>query len=90
MTKLSFAYALVFASLTGSAFAHGPVSCDVPKEEWRPRAELARELKAKGWSIKKLELFNGCYEIYGYDENEKFVEAFFNPKTFERVFPAAE
>jgi hypothetical protein len=91
MKKLTLACGFVLLSLgTGSAFAHGPVSCDAPKDEWRPRAELSRELKAKGWSIKKLEIYNGCYEVYGYDEKEKFVEAFFNPKTFERVIPAAE
>jgi hypothetical protein len=89
-TFLSVCAAAVVAFTAQNAAAHGAVSCDAPKNEWRPRAELARELKAKGWNIKKFEIYNGCYEIYGYDEKEKFVEAFFNPKTFERVFPAAE
>jgi hypothetical protein len=72
----------------GSAAAHGDVSCpDVPRSERRPTVELQKELQKQGWTVRKLQKFNGCYEVYGYDANGKKVEAFFDPKTFERVRP---
>jgi hypothetical protein len=42
-------------------------------------------LKSKGWTVRKIQLLNGCYEVYGYDPMGKKVEAFFHPKTFERL-----
>jgi len=71
----------------GPAAAHGKVSCDVPAAERRPQAELQRDLQGQGWTVRKIEVHKGCYEVYGVDQNGKKVEAFFNPKTFERVRP---
>lgn len=70
---------------SGGVHAHGDVACAEPKSEWRPSVELQKQLKASGWSVRKIKESNGCYEVYGFDENEKRVEAFFNPRTFERV-----
>jgi hypothetical protein len=70
------------------ASAHGNVSCDVPKSEWRPRVELQKQLKSVGWTIRDIKIQNGCYEVYGFDEKSARVEAFFNPKTFDRVLPS--
>jgi hypothetical protein len=86
MNKL-LAAGLFLATLAtaGAAAAHGNVSCSVPKAEHRPMLELQRTLKGQGWTVRKVQVFNGCYEVYGYDEKSKAVEAFFNPKTFERL-----
>lgn len=67
------------------ALAHGDVTCNEARTEWRPSVELQAELKKAGWTVRKIQIENGCYEVYGFDENAKRVEAFFNPKTFERV-----
>lgn len=72
-------------AIADSAAAHGKVSCDVPKAEHRPQAELRQDLERQGWKVGKLKVWRGCYEVYGQDPNGKKVEAFFNPKTFERV-----
>lgn len=89
MRKL-LALGLVLTGLSaaaGPALAHGNVSCDVPRAERRPAIELQKELKKQGWTVRKIQVLNGCYEVYGYDANDKRVEAFFNPKTFERIRP---
>jgi hypothetical protein len=88
MRKL-IALGVLLASLaaTGTAAAHGNIACDVPRAERRPAVELQKELQKQGWKVRKLERFNGCYEVYGYDANGKKVEAFFDPKTFERLRP---
>jgi hypothetical protein len=68
------------------AFAHGDVSCPAAtKAERKPTAALVQVLKSKGWVIRKLQMFNNCYEVYGFDDKGRPVEAFFDPKTLERV-----
>lgn len=71
-----------------SAFAHGDVSCPAsPKEEWKPQMDLQKKLVGEGWKVRQVKQFNNCYEVYGFDEKGGKVEAFFDPKTFERVQP---
>lgn len=83
--------ALVLALTASTAFAHGNVSCPaVPKEEKKPQMDLQKKLEGEGWKVRKVQNYNGCYEVYGFDGAGKKAEAFFNPKTFERVYPEGE
>lgn len=82
---------LVLALTASTAFAHGNVSCPaVPKEEKKPQMELQKKLEAEGWKVRKVQNYKECYEVYGFDAQGKKAEAFFNPKTFERVYPEGE
>jgi len=83
--------AAVFGALfTSAAFAHGDVKCDTPKAEWKGQMELQAKLVNEGWKVRKVQVFGGCYEVYGFDAKGERAEAFFDPKTFERVMPAGE
>lgn len=74
------------ALLPTLVFAHGEgVECKVPANEWRPKEELASKLEKEGWTIRKLKVDNGCYEVYGFDAKGKKRESYFNPKTLETV-----
>jgi hypothetical protein len=69
-----------------AAVAHGNVSCPVStRAERKPAAQLIAKLKEMGWTIRKVQMFNNCYEVYGFDDKKKPVEAFFDPRTLERV-----
>jgi len=65
--------------------ADGNVQCDSQRADRKPMIYLQRELKAKGWTVRRIQPFNGCYEVYGYDDKDKAVEAYFHPVTFVRV-----
>jgi len=79
------------AVTASAAFAHGNVSCPaMPKEEKKPQMELQKKLEGEGWKVRQVKNYNGCYEVYGFDGEGKKAEAFFNPKTFERVYPEDE
>lgn len=79
------AAALLALAATG-AHAHGNVVCPTyPKSEWRPHTELNDKLVKEGWTVRRMELTPTCYEVYGKDPQGKRVEAFFDPKTLERV-----
>lgn len=68
------------------AWAHGDVKCaPVPKAEWRPHTELEKKLTAEGWVVRRMVKSDSCYEVYAKDPQGRRIEAFFHPKTFERV-----
>ena len=65
---------------------HEKVRCEpVPTVEFRPQMELQRQLTAAGWKVRQVKEFNGCYEVYGFDEKGQRTEALFHPKTFEKI-----
>ncbi len=81
----------LLTAFAGAAFAHGAVSCPVvPKEEKKGQMELQKKLESEGWKVRKVQNYNNCYEVYGFDDKGKKAEAFFHPKTFERVWPEGE
>jgi hypothetical protein len=78
--------ALAATLALGSAFAQHAEKCEpIPKEEWKPQAELERKLTNEGWKITRVKITNGCYEVYGRDAKNNRMETFFHPKTFEIV-----
>ena len=69
-----------------SAHAQHAEKCEpIPKEEWRPQADLERKLSNEGWKISRVKITNGCYEVYGRDAKNNKMETFFHPRTFEIV-----
>lgn len=77
---------LLLALASTAAQAHGDWTCaPIPKEQWKPHTELQRKLEAEGWRLRQMKTSNGCYEVYGVDPKGKRVEAFFDPKSFERI-----
>ena len=84
--------ALLCALAAGAASAHGDVKCDANpnKAEWQPQMTLQAKLVGEGWKVRKVQVYNGCYEVYGFNAQGAKAEAFFDPKTFERVMPAGE
>lgn len=85
------AASLLLAGFASASFAHGNVSCPVvPKEEKKPQMDLQRKLEGEGWKVRQVKNYNNCYEVYGFDDKGQKAEAFFHPKTFERVYPEGE
>ena len=77
---------IALATCASAAFAHGKVECKAyPQSEWRPHTELEQKLVKEGWKIRRMEKTDTCYEVYAKTPDGKRVEAFFDPKTLERV-----
>lgn len=75
----------LLAAGTALAQEHTERCEPVPKEEWRPQAELERMLANKGWKIARIKITNGCYEVYARDAKNAKKEVFFHPKTLAPV-----
>lgn len=81
--------ALLALAACRPALAEHAEKCDpLPKEEWRPQAELERKLANQGWKVGRVVVTNGCYEVYGHNEKGRRVETFFHPKTLAVVSAA--
>ena len=85
-SPIRIAAAVALLALAGAASAQHAEKCEpIPKAEWKPQAELEKKLTGRGWKVSRVKIVNGCYEVYGRDEKNAKVEAFFHPKTFEPV-----
>ena len=83
---LAFVAAAGWTSANAQFVEHDKIRCEpVPKEQMRPQMELQRKLNGEGWKVRQIKNFNGCYEVYGFDEKGERVEAFFHPGTLEKV-----
>ena len=68
---------LALALAAGTAFAQHAEKCDpIPREEWKPQAELERKLTDQGWKINKVKVVNGCNQVHGRNETGRAVESF--------------
>lgn len=81
MKKLVLSIALL--SVIGAGAARAEDLCKVPDAEWQPKEALEQMLKNEGWTVKKIKIDDGCYEVYGTDAKGSRMETYFNPKTFE-------
>ena len=73
--------AFVAAFPVGSAFADD--ECFVPMADWKPREAVAALAAQKGWTVRRIKIDDGCYEIDGTDAQGQRIEATVNPATLE-------
>jgi hypothetical protein len=86
MKRSVCAIALIGGLLSIEAFATGLATCDSgPQETWQPQAKLEKQLTEKGWTVRRIKIDGGCYEVYALNEKGERVEAYFHPKTLESV-----
>ena len=84
--KRQLLIALLGLGTRGATRAQHAKKCDpIPKDEWKPQAELERKLKNEGWTFGRVKIENGCDEVYGKNAVRRQMETFFHPKTFEVV-----
>ena len=75
-------------AVSAPAFATGVMTCNVPKADHKPQADLVAKLTQEGWQVRKAKPDGGCYEVYGTTPEGDRVEAYFDPATFEKLYVA--
>ncbi|MGD9880865.1 MAG: PepSY domain-containing protein [Reyranella sp.] len=53
--------------------------CKVPMAQWQPREAVEQMAKAHGWTVRRIKIDDGCYEIKGRDENSREIEVRVDP-----------
>ena len=62
------------------------VCTSAPRSEWLPEDEMKLLAQHRGYRIKTFKVANNsCYEVYGFDRDNRIVEAYFNPVTARLV-----
>lgn len=68
------------------AQATGLATCDSgPEEGWQKQEVLEQRLEDQGWTVRRIKVDGGCYEVYALDAEGQRVEAYFHPVTLEPV-----
>ncbi|GGC90868.1 PepSY domain-containing protein [Halopseudomonas salina] len=68
---------LVLVFLSTSVLADD--DCDDPVASWQPRENLRQKLEAEGWTVYRIKVDDGCYEVKGLAPEGYRAEASFAP-----------
>ncbi len=63
----------------------GEGECSVPMADWRPREAVQALAKEKGWTVQRIRIDDGCYEIKGRDGEGRKIEIALDPATLAVV-----
>ena len=69
----------VLFSLLLSGVALADTNCVDPVADWKPREVLQRQLEQRGWSIQRIKVDDGCYEVRGVDHRGNKFKAIYAP-----------
>lgn len=53
--------------------------------EWQPREAVAKMALEKGWTVTRIRIDDGCYQIRGVDPQGHAIKVMVNPATLEVV-----
>ena len=59
--------------------------CFVPMADWQPRDAVARLAEENGWTVRRIKIDDGCYEIDGSDATGRRIEATIHPGTLQVI-----
>jgi hypothetical protein len=70
----------------GTAWAgHRHDDCAVPMTDWQPREAVAKMAEKNGWTVRRIKIDDGCYELIANDTKGNRIEAKVHPGTLEVV-----
>lgn len=70
-----------FAALALNCPAHADTDCTDPIADWKPREVLRQQLESRGWTVQRIKVDDGCYEVRGTDRLGNKVKAKYGPAT---------
>ena len=79
------AAAILVLTLAGLGTARADDDCHVPMERWQPREAVQTMAAGRGWTVTRIKIDDGCYEIRGTDEGGRPFKAKIDPATLEIV-----
>lgn len=59
--------------------------CRVPMADWQPREAVQKAAEAQGWTVRRIKIDDGCYEIDGRDAEGREIEVKLDPATLAVV-----
>ncbi|WP_158969342.1 PepSY domain-containing protein [Chachezhania sediminis] len=59
--------------------------CFVPMADWKPRGAVEQMAGQNGWTIRRIKIDDGCYEIKGRDAQGRRIEVKVDPGTLDII-----
>ena len=75
--------ALAFALTLGAGAAWADDDCFVPMANWQPRDAVIRLAQENGWTVRRIRIDDGCYQIIGRDAQGRALRVTLQPDTLE-------
>lgn len=75
--------AAALLALSGAALADE--DCNVPMERWQPREAVMQLGRDRGWTVQRVKVDDGCYEIRGLDAEGHAIKVKVDPGTLDLV-----
>lgn len=59
--------------------------CNAPIRDWKGREAVRALAEERGWTLRRIKIDDGCYEVYGTDETGRRFEAKIDPVTLDVI-----
>lgn len=80
------ATSLLLATLTLATLpALAGDDCDVPLDRWQPREAVQQMAASQGWTLQRLSIDDGCYELRATDAQGRRIKAKVDPETLQII-----
>lgn len=76
---------LAFLAVLPGGVAVADDDCLVPMADWQPREAVARLADENGWTVRRIKIDDGCYEINGSDAEGRRIEVTVHPATLQVI-----
>jgi hypothetical protein len=76
---------LGFLAVFPAGLALADDDCFVPMADWQPRDAVARLADEYGWTVRRIKIDDGCYEIDGRDTEGRRIEVTVHPATLQVI-----
>jgi hypothetical protein len=73
----------VVAALICSSAAFADTDCTDPISQWKPRETLRQEVEKSGWTVQRIKVDDGCYQIRGIDHKGNKIKAKYSPASLK-------
>lgn len=73
---------LAGAVLSGVLFSGALLArndCVDPVADWKPREVLRQQFEQRGWTVQRIKMDDGCYQVRGIDHHGNKFEAIYEP-----------
>ncbi|HET9069936.1 MAG TPA: PepSY domain-containing protein [Amaricoccus sp.] len=74
---------LGLVAVLAAGTARADDDCFVPMADWQPRDAVQRLAEENGWTVRRIKIDDGCYEIDGSDAEGHRVEVTVHPATLD-------
>ena len=78
--KSAFIASTALLSVLLGGYALADDDCSEPVSDWQPRENLRQQVEQQyGWSVQRIKVDDGCYELKGLDRKGNDIEASYSP-----------